>query len=73
MASASYLAASYLVLAVSSLGGNSPRMGCFPFRVPHSLQEMSLSLGETLCSVRKLQGRWDGENKQWLSGFSRQA
>lgn len=72
VASESYLAESYLVLTVSSLGGNSLRMGCFPFPAPHSLQEMSLSLGEPLSSVGKLQGGWDGENKQWLSGFSRQ-
>lgn len=72
MAPESYLAESYLVLTVGSLG-NSLRMGCFPFPSLHSLQDMSLSLGEPLSSVGKLQGGWDGENKQWLSGFSRQA
>lgn len=53
--SESYLAESYLVLALGSEGGKSPRMGLFPFRAPHSLQEMSLSLGEPLSSVGKLQ------------------
>lgn len=55
VASGSYLAESYLMLTVGSLG-NSLRMGCFPFPAPHSLQEMSLSLGEPLSSVGKLQG-----------------
>lgn len=56
VASESYLAESYLVLTVGSLGGNCLRMGSFPFPAPHSLQEMSLSLGEPLSSVGKLQG-----------------
>lgn len=64
---------SYLVPAVGSLGGYSLTVGRFPFPAPHCLEERSLSLEEPLSSVGKLQGGWEAENKQWLSGFSRQA
>lgn len=46
-------------------------MSPFLLSAPHSLREMSPSLGEPLSSVGKLRGGWEGENKQWPSGFSR--
>lgn len=63
---------SYLVLALGGLGGCS-KDEPFLLPAPHCLQEMSRRLGEPLSSVGKLLGGWEEENKQWLSGFSRQA
>lgn len=53
-------------------GGGSRRTGRFPLPAPHCLQEMSLS-GGTSVFCREARGGWEGENKHWLSGFSRQA
>lgn len=60
---------SYLVLAVGSLGGYSLKVGRFPFPAPHCLEERSLSLGEPLSSVGKLQRGWKEKINSGCLGF----
>lgn len=72
MASQSYLAESYLVLAVHIL--LLPEDGLFFLPCsPLSSGNVAWPRGQPVSSVGKLWGAWEGENKQWLSGFSRQA
>lgn len=71
----SYRADSYLVPAVGSLGGLLPENGPIPPPCS-SLSSGNVAepsqWGEPLSSW-EAPGGWEGENKQWLSGFSRQA
>lgn len=75
MALNSYRADSYLVLAGGGLGVAPREWANFPSLHPTVFRKYCGAQpggGEPLSSW-EAPGGWEGENKQWLSGFSRQA